>query len=85
MCCYPLFHILFVSMVCDEAAVADTQVPEDAVAAFFGCIEDDVLLDSIVAIYPGIHGDDARVEASGALEHGMSLLLVVVPIGKARG
>ena len=70
-------------MVCDEAAVADTQVPEDAVASFFSCIEDDILLDCIVAIYSSIHGDDARVEASSALEHGMLLLLVVVPIGKA--
>ena len=70
-------------MVCDDAAVADTQVPEDAVAAFFGCIEDDILLDCIVAIHSGIHGDDAGFEASSALEHDMSLLLVVVPIGKA--
>ena len=83
MYCYPLFHILFVRMVCDDAAVADTQVPKYAVATFFGCIKDDILLDCIVAIHSGIHRDDARVEASSALEHDVSLLLVVVPIGKA--
>ena len=83
MYCYLLSHILFVRMVCDDAIVADTQVPKDAVATFFGCIEDDILLDCIVAIHSGIHRDDARVEASSAFEYGMSLLLVVVPIGKA--
>ena len=83
MYCYPLFHVLFVGMVCNDAGVADTQVPKDAVTAFLGCIEDNILLDSIVAIHSGIHGDDARIEASGALEHGVPLLLVIVPIGKA--
>ena len=70
-------------MVCDEAAVVDGQVPDDAVAAFFGNIENDILLDSIVAVHAGIHGEKARVEASEALKHGVSFLFVVVPVGKA--
>ena len=70
-------------MVCNDAIVADTQVPKHAIATFFGCVENDILLDCIVAIHSGIHGNDARVEASSTLEYGMPLLFIVVPIGKA--